>query len=296
MELVNKQNGNLDSLYNVYSSQVGTNKIIQFEADFVSGDRSGSLRQFSDVEIRPFENIIVNVIDIEKYKKGTVRKAYFVDASLSRINQEMRLNGNLVFIVDHIREEGYNSLITGDEEIEDRDVQLLYEGISQLEICNYQKAESAFNTLILNDKLKRYAILNLVAVQCAKAELVLSDNDFSSSVYINDKRVDRKKYDNQIKPDYAIPEKTLNDYLMTAPKDGFAWYNLGNVHLKEKNFEKALNDYTLAVKYEPTLAEAYYNKGLVLLFIGRGAEARPMLSKAGELGIDEAYAVMKRYL
>jgi hypothetical protein len=43
------------------------------------------------------------------------------------------------------------------------------------------------------------------------------------------------------------------------------------------------------------MAEAYYNRGLILIFTKRTQEACPDLSKAGELGISTAYNVIKRY-
>ena len=75
----------------------------------------------------------------------------------------------------------------------------------------------------------------------------------------------------------------------------FIWYNLGNLHLQMQEFHKAIDDYSEAIKYESNLAEAYYNRGLTLLYLGEKELARTDLSKAGELGIKEAYAVMKRF-
>ena len=76
----------------------------------------------------------------------------------------------------------------------------------------------------------------------------------------------------------------------------FIWYNMGNIHLQMQEFHKAIDDYSNAIKYEENLAEAYYNRGLTLLYLGEKELASSDLSKAGELGIKEAYAVIKRFL
>ena len=71
---------------------------------------------------------------------------------------------------------------------------------------------------------------------------------------------------------------------------------MGNIHLQMQEFHKAIDDYSNAIKYEENLAEAYYNRGLTLLYLGEKELASSDLSKAGELGIKEAYAVIKRFL
>jgi hypothetical protein len=43
------------------------------------------------------------------------------------------------------------------------------------------------------------------------------------------------------------------------------------------------------------MAEAYYNRALTLLYVKENNLACKDLSKAGELGIKEAYNVIKRY-
>jgi hypothetical protein len=51
----------------------------------------------------------------------------------------------------------------------------------------------------------------------------------------------------------------------------------------------------MAIYYDPNLADAYYNKGLLLILIHQNETACISLSKAGELGILEAYPVIKKY-
>ena len=71
--------------------------------------------------------------------------------------------------------------------------------------------------------------------------------------------------------------------------------NRANVKLSLKNYQRAIDDYSNAIKYRPDLAEAYYNRALTLLFVDEPKLACKDLSIAGELGIREAYNVIKRY-
>ena len=59
--------------------------------------------------------------------------------------------------------------------------------------------------------------------------------------------------------------------------------------------QQAIDDFTTALQYEPNLAEAYFNRGICHLNKGGEKEkASADLSKAGELGLYDAYSVLKR--
>ena len=58
---------------------------------------------------------------------------------------------------------------------------------------------------------------------------------------------------------------------------------------------RALEDYTRAIELYPYFAEAYYNRGLVQIYLKDTRKGCLDISKAGELGITEAYDVLKRY-
>jgi tetratricopeptide (TPR) repeat protein len=75
----------------------------------------------------------------------------------------------------------------------------------------------------------------------------------------------------------------------------FAWYNRANIKNRMRDFEGAIQDYTVATSLNPDFAEAFYNRALTLIYLNRNRDACYDLSKAGELGIAEAYNVIKRY-
>ena len=75
----------------------------------------------------------------------------------------------------------------------------------------------------------------------------------------------------------------------------FALYNMGNVYAKNGEIDKAIAAYSQAIRKDKDLAEAYFNRGLLYIYTGQKALANADLSKAGELGIVEAYNIIKRY-
>lgn len=92
--------------------------------------------------------------------------------------------------------------------------------------------------------------------------------------------------------------KTLDDFNQAIRLDGqnaYLYYNRGNFHAARKDYRQAVDDYTQAIKLDARLAEAYYNRGLIRIENTNSRSAGIAdLSKAGELGIYDAYSVIKR--
>jgi tetratricopeptide (TPR) repeat protein len=87
----------------------------------------------------------------------------------------------------------------------------------------------------------------------------------------------------------------LNKAVKLFPDFAHAYYNRANLQALAGNLPEAYEDYTRAIDLDPAFAEAYYNRGVVQLFMKDTRKGCLDLSKAGELGIAEAYDVLKRY-
>ena len=113
----------------------------------------------------------------------------------------------------------------------------------------------------------------------------------------------------QQKTDVGAPVKTeetrrafeydqiLQDYskvIQLNPDFVYAYYNRANIRCLQKDFRQAALDYNEAINRNPEFAEAYYNRGLTRLFLGDTERGIADLSKAGELGIVEAYGIIKK--
>jgi hypothetical protein len=58
---------------------------------------------------------------------------------------------------------------------------------------------------------------------------------------------------------------------------------------------EAIDDYSAAIVRYPYFADAYYNRGLIQIYLHDTDKGCLDMSKAGELGIKSAYNVIKRY-
>ena len=92
--------------------------------------------------------------------------------------------------------------------------------------------------------------------------------------------------------------KIISDYakvISLDPKFVTAYYNRANIYSELKEYQRAIDDYTHAIELDPEFAEAFFNRGLTRVLAGKGKDGIADLSKAGELGIPEAYNIIKRY-
>jgi tetratricopeptide (TPR) repeat protein len=87
----------------------------------------------------------------------------------------------------------------------------------------------------------------------------------------------------------------LCEAIKLAPHNAFLYYNRANLYAQRKDYQHAVDDYTHALELDGNMAEAWYNRGLVYLEEKKIAEGISDLSKAGELGLYDAYSIIKKY-
>jgi len=93
-------------------------------------------------------------------------------------------------------------------------------------------------------------------------------------------------------------KKALSDFskvISMEPEFSYAYYNRAYIKYKLQDFSGAIDDYNMALQIDDDFADAYYNRGLLLFCLHDNLNACKDFSKAGELGVTEAYAVIKRY-
>ena len=93
-------------------------------------------------------------------------------------------------------------------------------------------------------------------------------------------------------------ELMLRDYdyvISHLPDFSFAYYNKANMLCIQQDFKAAISYYTQAIQVDNDFAEAYFNRGLTYIYINEIDKGISDLSKAGELGIYQAYNLISRF-
>ena len=89
----------------------------------------------------------------------------------------------------------------------------------------------------------------------------------------------------------------LMDYdqvIRRLPDFAFAYYNKANILCRQKDYDAAIRHYDDAIRMDSEFAEAFFNRGLTYIYIGKHHEGLRDLSRAGELGIYQAYNIITR--
>lgn len=280
--------------------------LLALDADFAKKDFNNELLQYRDIDIK-----------LKPLYKFNVSEQGRVYMALSRSYESRELENfidSLALPVDLVCSKGDMQHLQKQEaeidarleryerDIADKDdgvyAKLLFvKGILEGNGKRYNSALSYYDRAISQEPNRAFYYMNRGAVQ---AEII----DFISSMESNVQiltldesgtaraRVQEPSYKNY---DYTAAIHDMNKALMMMPGFPYLHYNLGNLYCLSDDLPEAINQYSKAIEEYPYLAEAYYNRGLVLIYLKDKTKGCIDLSKAGELGVSDAYPVIKKY-
>ena len=107
-------------------------------------------------------------------------------------------------------------------------------------------------------------------------------------------------YNNRGKVKYKLQDYrgAISDYnkaIVINPNYALAYENRGLAKFYTKDFTSAIDDFTTAININPNDKEAYYGRGLTNILLGNKNKGCLDLSKAGELGHENAYNTIKEF-
>ncbi len=95
--------------------------------------------------------------------------------------------------------------------------------------------------------------------------------------------------------DYTDAVDDMKKAAETVPDLPYIYYNLGNLYCLSSEHINSIENYTKAINLYPYMGDAYFNRGLVLIYLKDKEKGCIDLSRAGELGVQDAYGVIKKY-
>ncbi|MBR5856850.1 MAG: tetratricopeptide repeat protein [Bacteroidales bacterium] len=284
-------------------------RLLALDADFAKKDFDNELLQHRDVDIRLKPLFRFNLTDRDRglialerrYEDKEMERfieSIIVPVELTSSKEKINLSTGAIEskIKDRVKELSGSMM---EEKEKDKAIgKLMFaQAIIEGEDNKYNSALQYYDKAVQNEPEQVFYYINRGALQ---AEMI----DFISSIESNVQvltldnagatraRVQDKSYMNY---DYTSAIHDMNKAASIMPSFPYIYYNLGNLYCLSGDLPESINQYTKALEQYPSLAEAYYNRGLVLIYLKDKAKGCFDLSKAGELGIEEAYPVIKKY-
>ena len=133
-----------------------------------------------------------------------------------------------------------------------------------------------------------------------RAEMIEFISSMESNVQVlsmDDTGATRARVKDQIVHQYDYSE-AIEDMQKAAeiiPNLPYIYYNLGNLYCLSSELVNSIDNYTKAIALYPYMGDAYFNRGLVLIYLKDKEKGCIDLSRAGELGVQDAYGVIKKY-
>lgn len=172
-------------------------------------------------------------------------------------------------------------------------------GVTQTLLKQYASALSYYRRAARVAEDNPLVYLNRGAAQAEMIEFIasLEGNNIMQQIAVHTDDPAARLLQAQSRRTYDYTE-AIEDTRRAAqlmPELPHVYYNLGNMLCLSGDLPGAFEQYTKAIERFPYFAEAYYNRGLVQIFMQDTQKGCLDLSKAGELGLAEAYEVLKRY-
>ena len=168
--------------------------------------------------------------------------------------------------------------------------------ISESLVKQYTNAINSYTSAISASPTNPFVYLNRATTQAEMIDFISSiDNAYQRiSIESDPARQLHNRTTRTYNYDEAIAD--LTKAIKLYSEFAYAYYNRANLHALSGNLPEAFEDYTKAIELNPNFAEAYYNRGLIQIYMKDTRKGCLDISKAGELGIEEAYDVLKTYV
>ena len=95
--------------------------------------------------------------------------------------------------------------------------------------------------------------------------------------------------------DYTEAIDDIREAIALVPDMPQLYFNLGNLLCLSGEMVSSIDNYSKAIDLYPLMGDAFFNRGLVLIYLKDKEKGCIDLSRAGELGVGDAYSVIDKY-
>ncbi len=274
------------------------NSLLALDADFAKKDFDNELLQHRDIDIRLRPLYRFSLAPEKENRSVALSRQYenvlidrFIDAAPTPItlgNTESTGTDNYLFTANaeeyfvkglqELQRKQFNSALSWF----DRAVGAAEDDGERDRYARYYKAFYLMNRGVLKAEM-----IDFIASLEGNVQTLSMDTDGAARARVSD-RVARTY-------DYSEAIADIREALSILPDIPYLYFDLGNLECLSSRFVEALDNYDMAIKLYPNMGDAYYNRGLVLIYLKDKEKGCIDLSRAGELGVADSYSVIAKY-
>ena len=148
----------------------------------------------------------------------------------------------------------------------------------------------------VEDLYKAFYHMNRGALRAEMIEFIASIENNVQVLSMDDSGNTRARVKDQVvrRYDYSDGVADLKAAIEILPDVPYLYFNLGNLYCLSSEHVSSIENYNRAIELYPYMADAYFNRGLVLIYLRDKEKGCIDLSRAGELGVQDAYGVSKK--
>ena len=276
--------------------------LLALDADFAKKDFNDEMLQHRDVDIqlKPlYRFVLSNTRDDTNY----ALKRRYENPLLQRFLSGLALPAVITADPSTVGEPAetlVDSLLYGAPETASRDFLL---GMREARARQFNTALTRYTEAIAADGdayeryYKAFYFMNRGVLRAEVIDFIASMESNVQTLTMDDKGNTRARVREQVTSRYDYSE-ALADMEEAARIQGdipYIQFNLGNLYCLSSQLVRAIDSYNRAIALYPWMGDAYFNRGLVLIYLKDKEKGCIDLSRAGELGVGDAYSVIARY-
>lgn len=277
--------------------------LLSFDADFAQKDFNDEMLQHRDVDIR-LKPLYRFAITDERGAGWNNLSSGYDNVLLEKFLAEAPVPMQIVASDTTARTRiGETSALISSANIPTSEKEFL-EGLHDVSLKQYNSALNHYNKAVSADDKDKYVALYHAFYLMNRSVLRSDMIDFISSIESNvqtltmdDKGTTRARVKDQVDRTYDYSEalEDLAEAAKILPDLPYIHFNLGNLYCLSSRLVEAVGSYDEAIRLYPSMGNAYFNRGLVLIYLKDKEKGCIDMSHAGELGVAEAYSVISKY-
>jgi len=292
------------------------NALLALDADFAKKDFDDELLQHRDIDIR-LRPLYKFQLAEEREQRNIALSTRFEHALLDRFSDSVPVpilvsNSDSLVTLKLVR--SLSSVLAGDGSSGAGKVQLtpsetfFIRGIYDVQQKSFtsalnwfDKAVSAAESDAEKDRYSRFYkafyLMNRGVLRAEMIDFIASLEGNVQTLSMDDKGATRARVSDRVARTYDYSEAIEDMQAATelVPDIPYLYFNLGNLYCLSGEMVNSIDSYSQALRLYPAMGDAYFNRGLVLIYLKDKEKGCIDLSRAGELGIRDAYSVIDKY-